>query len=75
MTKVPRDWKTFLSNDENKRRRTGFLLEEWKKDKFAEKLHKRTVIFSSEEDVVCLTSVNDQDTLVATLQKRRPTPS
>ena len=37
-TKVPRDWKKFLSNAENKKRLSEFLLEEWQKHKFATKL-------------------------------------
>ena len=38
-TKVPRDWKRFLCNEENKWRWCSFLAEEWKKDKYAPKLH------------------------------------
>ena len=37
-TKVPRDWKKFLRNEENKMRLCSFLLEEWKKGKYAPKL-------------------------------------
>ncbi|KAK3735621.1 hypothetical protein QZH41_007397 [Actinostola sp. cb2023] len=63
LTKVPRDWKKFLSNGENKRRLSNFLLEEWKNDRFAEKLQGREVVVVCEEKAVCLTSVNDQQTV------------
>jgi hypothetical protein len=57
-TKVPRDWKTFLSNDENKTSFTRFLLEEWKKDKYAPKLQGRQVLFVCQEKCVRLTTDN-----------------
>eukprot|EP00745_Piridium_sociabile_P026705 TRINITY_DN42673_c0_g1_i18.p1 TRINITY_DN42673_c0_g1~~TRINITY_DN42673_c0_g1_i18.p1 ORF type:complete len:760 (+),score=189.88 TRINITY_DN42673_c0_g1_i18:236-2515(+) len=64
-TKVPRDWKTFLSNDENKTSFTRFLLEEWKKDnnRYAPKLQGRQVLFVCQEKCVRLTTVNGQTTL------------
>ncbi|KAK3745436.1 hypothetical protein QZH41_005085 [Actinostola sp. cb2023] len=63
LTKVPRDWKKFLSNGENKRRLSNFLLEEWKNDRFAEKLQGREVVVVCEEKAVCLTGVNGQQTV------------
>ena len=50
-TKVPRDWKRFLCNEENKSRLCSFLLEEWKKDKYAPKLHGKSLFVVDEKGV------------------------
>ena len=62
-TKVPRDWKAFLSNDKNKMNLTKFLLQEWKTNKFAPKLHGRTIMFVCEDTCTKLTSVDGLTTL------------
>ena len=46
--KVPRDWNKFLRNEENKRRLCSFLLEEWKKGKYAPKLQGKHLVFFNE---------------------------
>ena len=51
-TKVPRDWKKFLRNEENKRRLCSFLLKEWKKGKCAPKLQGKHLVFFNER--VCI---------------------
>ena len=51
-TKVPRDRKKFLRNEDNKRRLCSFLLEEWKKGKFAPKLPGKHLVFVNER--VCI---------------------
>lgn len=59
-TKAPRDWKKFLSNAENKKRLSEFLLEEWQKHKFATKLHGRQVVVVTEGKATRLSSVNGE---------------
>lgn len=56
LTKVPHNWKEFMSNSENKQRLIQFLLEEWKKDKYAMKLKDRAVFFVHGIDCTCITS-------------------
>ena len=46
-TKVPRDWKKFLCNEENKRRLCSFLLEAWKKGKYV-------LVFVNERECISL---------------------
>ena len=60
---VPRDWKGFLSNEENKMNFTRFLLDEWKKDKYASKLCDKQILFTCVEKCVRLTSVDGQKSL------------
>ena len=47
-TKTPRDWKSFMSNDDNKTQLIKLLLSEWKKPKYAERLHGRQLFFVAE---------------------------
>ena len=44
-TKVPRERKKLLCNEENKRRLCSFLREEWKKGKYAPKLQGKHLVF------------------------------
>lgn len=55
--KVPRDWKKFLCWEENKRRLGSFLLEEWKKDKYAPKLLGKRLVVVNERARVSLRSI------------------
>ena len=48
-TKTPRDVKSFLSNDENKRNFNNLLLQLWEDDKYAEQLKDREIMFASAE--------------------------
>ena len=62
LTKVPRDWKQFLRNEENKTRLTHFLLGEWKGERYTAKLKGRRVFFVCENKCFCLSS-NGKDTV------------
>ena len=69
-TKTPRDWKSFLSNDENKRNFINLLLQLWEDDKYAEQLKDREIIFASAEQCTRLTSsdrVRTESTIVHSL--------
>lgn len=59
-TKTPRDWKGFMSNDDNKTQLIKLLLDEWQKDAYAEKLIGRKVIFVCGEECFCLSSVDGE---------------
>ncbi|GFR63243.1 hypothetical protein ElyMa_001891000 [Elysia marginata] len=54
--KVPRNWKLFMSSDENKKALTSFLLNEFQKDSFAPRLFKRELYFVCEDRCELLTS-------------------
>ena len=60
VTKIPRDWKSFLFNDENKTSLMRFLLE---KDKYAPKIQGRQVLFVCQEKCVKLTTTNRETNL------------
>ena len=60
MTKIPRDWKNFLANDKNKQSLNIFLLNEWKKDKFARMLMERKVYFVCADMCTCLKTTDGQ---------------
>ena len=57
-TRLPRDWKSFLSNSTNKSNLIKLLLKEWKRDKYAAKLVGWQVYFVCEDQCVMLTSTN-----------------
>ena len=57
-TKFPRDWKRFFCNEVNKRRLCSFLLEEWKKDKYAWKLNGKSLIVVNERSCISLRSLD-----------------
>lgn len=71
LTKVPRDWKTFLSNDENKKRLTKFLLDEWKSDKYANNLKDRNVLFVCGRNCVSLSSSDGRTTTAEDIEALR----
>ena len=55
-TRTPRDWKSFMSNDENKTQLIKLLLSEWQKSRYAGKLRGRQLFFVCGEKCYCLTS-------------------
>ncbi|XP_041373542.1 uncharacterized protein LOC121386637 [Gigantopelta aegis] len=63
LTKVPRDWKKFLSNDKNKQRFIHFLLDEWKKDKYGSKLLGKKVLFVCENKYISLSNSDGTHTV------------
>ena len=70
VNKNPRDWKSFLSNDENKRNFINLLLQLWEDDKYAEQLKDREIMFASAEQCTRLTSsdrVTTESTIVHSL--------
>ena len=63
LTKVPRNWKSFLSSEENKQNFIKFLLTEWKKDIYAPKLLNRRVLMVCEDQCFCFSSSNGTETM------------
>ena len=57
-TKTPRDWKLFMSNDENQTHLMKLLLSEWRRPKYAVRLDGRQLFFVCGEERICLTSNN-----------------
>ena len=55
-TRRPADWKTFLSNDQNKQQFIEIILREWSSDDYAGKLRDRQVIFICNGDAYLLMS-------------------
>ena len=55
-TKTPRDWKSFLSKDDNKRNFIILIKESWEDDRYANRLRDKEMLFVSEEQCTCLTS-------------------
>ena len=55
-TRLPRNFKSFMHNAENKRQLTKFLLAEWQSDRYASRIHHRTVFFVCEKECLCLQS-------------------
>jgi hypothetical protein len=55
-TKLPRDWKGFMCNSENKTQLIELLLTEGSKDKYAPTLQRRRIFFVSGEKCICLSS-------------------
>lgn len=61
-TKRPADWKTFLSNDENKKQFTQVLLDVWSKDENAPKYKNRKIILICEGEAFLLQSPDEMKT-------------
>lgn len=55
-TKTPKDWKSFMANDENKSQLLHLLFNQWKTDKYAEKLRGRHIYYVLGERCYNLTS-------------------
>ena len=49
-TKIPQDFKGFLSNDENKKQLICLLLKEWINDCYATRIGNRNIYFVCEEE-------------------------
>ena len=60
-TKVPCDWTKFLCNEENKTRLCSFLLQEWKKGKYAPKLQGKHLVFVDERKCISLKSIDGKN--------------
>ena len=67
-TKVPREWKKLLCNEENKRRLCSFLLEEWKKGKYAPKLQGKHLVFV-ERKCISLKSIDGKNVVTEEVEK------
>ena len=68
-TKAPRDWKKILCNEENKGRLCSFLLEEWKKGKYAPKLQGKHLVFVDESKCISLKSTNGKNVVTEEAEK------
>jgi len=55
-TKKPADWKSFLSNDENKKQFIELLARLWSQDAYASRLHGRKIIVTCDGSAYLLTS-------------------
>ena len=55
-TKIPQNWKTFLSNDNNKVALIDLLLREWEQDIYARKLLHRSIFFVCRDTCILLSS-------------------
>ena len=58
LTKIPRNWKSFLTNTVNKVKLIQFLLGEWKQDKYANKLNNRVIYFVKDRSCTTITSTD-----------------
>ena len=47
--KCPKQWKKFLSSGENKRALTRFLLQQWSRDSYADRIGNRNIYFAVED--------------------------
>ena len=68
-SKVPRDWKKFSRNEENKRRLCSFLLGEWKKRKYAPKLQGKHLVFVNERECISLKSIDGNNVVAEEVEK------
>lgn len=55
-TKTPKDWRAFLSREENKRNFINFLLTSWQENKYAEYLSSRELFFVCADQCLLLTT-------------------
>ena len=55
-TKTLQNWKSFMSNDENKTQLIKLLLSWWKKPKYALRIRRRQLFFVCGEEYFCLSS-------------------
>ena len=68
-TRKPRDWKTSLSNADNKRQLISVLLKVWGSDKLAYKLKNGHVICIREDDALLLSSEDGKKTEITEIQE------
>lgn len=64
-TRVPRDWKSFLANDDNKKNFIKLICDEWTKPKFAPMLKGRRVFIVCENKCIKLTSHDGVDVITS----------
>ena len=57
-TKVPTDFKSFLSNSDNKTQLIKFLKQEWASDEFGKRLIGRKIYYVCGEECVCLSTTD-----------------
>lgn len=57
-TKIPRDWKGFSLNSENKRQLIKLLLSEWCQPKYASLLQNRHIYYACEAECTCIYSTD-----------------
>jgi len=69
MTKVPRDFASFMLNAENKTQLIRFLLAEWQLPEYAQCLHGRTIFFVCEEMCYSLHSADGCSTVVSVVDQ------
>ena len=62
LTKLPREWKNYLSFDENKTNLMQFILGEWESDSYAHLLKGKKIFFVCEKNCTLLSSENGRDT-------------
>ncbi|GFR95662.1 hypothetical protein ElyMa_000950000 [Elysia marginata] len=58
--KLPREWKSFLKNDDNKKHFIQFLLNEWQQDAYAKLLLNREAIFASDNECFVLSTADGE---------------
>jgi hypothetical protein len=63
-TRRPKDWTSFLANEENKKQLIKLLYKEWSKNTNAQHLKGRKVIFICDGNAHCLTSVDGTTTTI-----------
>ena len=68
-TKVPRDFKAFLCNSDNRIQLIRLLLSEWQSDNYAQYLKCRTVYMVCEEKCIALTSPDGLTTVSSPVQE------
>ena len=66
-----RQWRKFLSNPQNKKQLIGFINEEWKKEKFSQRLNGITLLVTSEETCteICEDGVRPREDLISTQEE------
>ena len=55
-TRIPKDWKGFLSNNENKTQLIKLIQSEWCKPKYANLLFNHRIFYVCGEECVCISS-------------------
>ena len=60
--KTPKDWKEFLRNEENKKQLIRFILTEWEKDQYSQKLYNREIYFGCDNMCFLLSNSDGQST-------------
>src|SRR6218665_320732 len=63
ITKIPSDFKSFLLNSQNNKRFIQLFLSAWQTNAYAAALHGRQVLFVCEEQCVCLSSTEGNETV------------